>query len=97
MKTKLAAFLASTALLLGAFGGVASADPGNGQAVGQDTLQQAITRCSNAGAGNGGELLDGDDDDLTCVTDSGTENSDRDPTKAVKENNAPPVPPGQAP
>ena len=92
MKSSLAALIACTVLLQGLFGGIASAN--NGQAIGQDPLQLAITRCSNSGPGNAGEGLD--PEELTCVTDHDTENSDRDPTKAVKENNAPAEPPGQA-
>jgi hypothetical protein len=99
VKSKLAAILAGAALLYGVFSGVANADPGNGQAVGQDPVRLLETRCGNAGAGNGAEILD--DDEVVCFkridfnNDQEHHVKDRDPGNSGG-NNAPAEPPGQA-
>ena len=99
VKARLAALTAFTALLLGIFGGVAAAD--GGLAIGQSEEALAIARCTNAGAGNGGERLvgDADDDEVSCLKDTKTEqhSADLDPAHSADLNNAPTVPPGQAP
>jgi len=53
---KLTTAAVGAAMLAGTLGGVAGAmDGGKGQAIGQDPLRLALTRCSNAGSGNGGD------------------------------------------
>jgi len=53
---KLTTAAVGAAMLAGTLGGVAAAaDGGKGQAIGQDPLRLALTRCSNAGGGNGGD------------------------------------------
>jgi hypothetical protein len=55
-KRKIAAAAVGALVLAGSLGGVAAAaGGGKGQAIGQDPLRLALTRCSNAGGGNGGD------------------------------------------
>jgi hypothetical protein len=55
LKIIVAAVIAAGLLAVGAWGAT-SASAGNGQAIGQDPIRLALTRCSNAGGGNGGEF-----------------------------------------
>ncbi len=43
-------------LLISAFATASASADSNGQAIGQDELRKALTICSNAGVGNGGEF-----------------------------------------